>query len=251
MLLFLLPIVAALLWLIQFEGWREGWSSFKDIYKGNFNDEFLLLCAADARPVQPRCHAEVLLAGGSTGRGASSSWSVSVCLSVSCLFLSLSVSLSLSLSLSLSVSLALSVCQCLVCFSLSLSLSVSLSLCLCLSVCLSSLLLSIGDTAQCACCKRQLSSLGPPSHGEGAQICSTPHPLRWGTTDAKIKELLVGAQGYHSISIKGSLFVSMSEYSCACCACLHKASTYLVSAFLTPSTSFSPNFSNSQWWNVY
>ena len=92
-----------------------------------------------------------------------------------------------------------------------------------------------------------INSLGPLPQGEGVQICTTP-PLRWGTMDAEIKAPLphlVGAQGYQKFCLSKPVVGRNIAFHA-----VYRASTYLISAFPAHSTSFPPNFSNSQWWNV-
>ena len=78
------------------------------------------------------------------------------------------------------------------------------------------------------CCKRWLSSLGPPPQGEGVQICP-PHPLHGGVPWVqKWRVSLMGVQGYQRFP----LFKPVVGHNIA----LHtvpayRASTYLVSAF--------------------
>ena len=62
-------------------------------------------------------------------------------------------------------------------------------------------------------------------------------------TDAEIKAPPGGSPGLSKVPC--TCTCSRSEYSFECCACLHDVYTYLVSAFQTHSTSFSPNFAKS------
>ena len=110
----------------------------------------------------------------------------------------------------------------------------------------------ICPTTHCACCKRRLGSLGPPPQGEVVHICAptpTPPP-RLGTVDAEIEPPppMLGAQGYQMFPISKTVVgPNIAVYA----APTYKAYTYLVSAFPAHSTSFSPNVSNPQRWNVH